>query len=92
LVEAGSPEFNKQWVSEENGVSVIVERIVKDEGKRGIVCIGPLAERLHLKVAFLYLKEQRLNPVIEPSVQYMESRGARIIRTWMKSNKNISFS
>ena len=42
LVEAGSSEFIKQWVSEGKGVSVIVKRIVEDEGKRGIVRIVPL--------------------------------------------------
>jgi DNA-binding transcriptional LysR family regulator len=54
LVEAGSSEFIKQWVSEGKGVSVIVKRIVEDEGKRGIVRIVPLAEKLYLEVAFLY--------------------------------------
>jgi LysR family transcriptional regulator, putative pyruvate carboxylase regulator len=81
LVEAGSSEFIKQWVSEGKGVSVIVKRIVEEEGKRGIVRIVPLAEKLHLKVAFLYLKEQRFSPPIKTFVQYMEGRGKRIIQT-----------
>jgi len=81
LVEAGSSEFIKQWVSEGKGVSVIVKRIVEDEGKRGIVRIVPLTEKLCLEVAFLYLKEQRFNPAIKTFVQYMEGRGRRIIKT-----------
>ena len=81
LVEAGSSEFIKQWVSEGKGVSVIVKRIVEDEGKRGIVRIVPLTEKLYLEVAFLYLKEQRFNPAIKTFVQYMEDRGRRIIKT-----------
>jgi DNA-binding transcriptional LysR family regulator len=81
LVEAGSSEFIKQWVSEGKGVSVIVKRIVEDEGKRGIVRIVPLTEKLYLKVAFLYLKEQRFNPAIKAFVKYMEGRGRRIINT-----------
>ena len=81
LVEAGSSEFIKQWVSEGKGVSVIVKRIVEDEGKRGIVRIVPLTEKLYLEVAFLYLKEQRFNPAIKTFIQYMEGRGRRIIKT-----------
>lgn len=81
LVEAGSSEFIKQWVSEGKGVSVIVKRIVEDEGKRGIVRIVPLTEKLCLEVVFLYLKEQRFNPAIKTFVQYMEDRGRRIIKT-----------
>jgi DNA-binding transcriptional LysR family regulator len=81
LVEAGSSEFIKQWVSEGKGVSVIVKRIVEDEGKRGIVRIVPLSKKLYLEVAFLYLKEQRFNPAIRTFVEYMEGRGRRIIET-----------
>ena len=81
LVEAGSSEFIKQWVSEGKGVSVIVKRIVEDEGKRGIVRIVPLIEKLYLEVAFLYLKEQRFNPAIKTFIQYMEGRGGGIIKT-----------
>jgi DNA-binding transcriptional LysR family regulator len=80
LVETGSSEFIKQWVSEGKGVSVIVKRIVEDEGKRGIVRIVPLTEKLCLEVAFLYLKEQRFNPAVKTFVQYMEDRGRRIIK------------
>jgi DNA-binding transcriptional LysR family regulator len=80
LVETGSSEFIKQWVSEGKGVSVIVKRIVEDEGKRGIVRIVPLTEKLYLEVAFLYLKEQRFNPAIKAFVQYMEDRGKRTIK------------
>ena len=81
LVEAGSSEFIKQWVSEGKGVSVIVKRIVEDEGKRGIVRIVPLTEKLYLEVAFIYLKEQRFNPAIKTFVQYTEGRGRRTIKT-----------
>jgi DNA-binding transcriptional LysR family regulator len=80
LVEAGSSEFIKQWVSEGKGVSVIVKRIVEDEGKRGIVRIVPLAEKLYLEVALLYPKEQRFNPAIKTFVHYMERRGRRMIK------------
>jgi hypothetical protein len=81
LVKAGRSEFIKQGVSERRGVSVIVKRIVEAEAKRGIVRIGPLAERLYLKVAFLYLKEERFNATLKTLVQYMEDRGRRIIKT-----------
>jgi DNA-binding transcriptional LysR family regulator len=81
LVEAGSSEFIKQWVSEGKGVSVIVKRIVEEEGRRGIVRIVPLTEKLYLEVSFLYLKEQRFNPAIKTFVQYMEGRGRRAIKT-----------
>jgi len=81
MVEAGSSEFIKQWVSEGKGVSVIVKRIVEDEAKRGIVRIVPLAEKLNLEVFFLYLKDQRFNPAIRTFVRYMEDRGRRLIKT-----------
>jgi len=63
------------------GISVIGRRIVEDEGKRGIVRIVPLAEKVYLRVAFLYLKEQRFNPAIKTFVQYREGRGRRMIKT-----------
>ncbi|MGQ9647774.1 MAG: LysR substrate-binding domain-containing protein [Thermodesulfobacteriota bacterium] len=81
MVEANSSEFIKQWVSEGRGVSVIVNRIVEDEGKRGTIRIVPLAEKLCLDVFFLYLKEQRLNPAIRTFVGYMEEKGRRIVKT-----------
>ena len=56
LMEAGSSEFIKQWVSEGKGVSVIVKRIVEDEEKRGIIKTVPLLEKLYLEVVLLYLK------------------------------------
>lgn len=80
LVEAGSSEFIKQWVSQGKGVSVIVERTVEDEKKRGILHVVPLKEKLYLEVAFLYLKEERFNPTIKTFVQYMENKGRKIIR------------
>jgi len=80
LVEAGSSEFIKQWVSEGKGVSVIVKRIAEDEEKRGLVHIVPLREKLYLEVAFLYLKEERFNPNIKTFVQYMENKGRKIIK------------
>jgi DNA-binding transcriptional LysR family regulator len=81
LVEAGSSEFIKQWVSEGKGVSVIVKRIAEDEEKRGLIHIVPLKEKLYLEVAFLYLKEERFNPNIKTFVQYMENKGRKIIKT-----------
>jgi DNA-binding transcriptional LysR family regulator len=42
LVEAGSSEFIKQWVSEGKGVSVIVKRLGEDEEKRGMIKMIPL--------------------------------------------------
>jgi len=81
LVEAGSSEFIKQWVSEGKGVSVIVKRTVEDERKRGIIHVVPLKEKLYLEVAFLYLKAERFNPRIKTFVQYMENKGRKMIRS-----------
>ena len=72
LIEAGSSEFIKQWVSEGKGVSVIVKRIVEEEEKRGILRTVPLSDKLYLEVAFLYLKKERSNPAIKTFVQYVE--------------------
>ena len=80
LVEAGSSEFIKQWVSQGKGVSVIVKRIVEDEKKRGIIHVVPLKEKLYLEVAFLYLKQERFNPVIKTFVNYMENKGRKMVR------------
>lgn len=74
LIEAGSSEFIKQWVSEGKGVSVIVQRLGEDEEKRGMIKMIPLLEKLYLEVAALYLKEERANPVIKAFIQYMESK------------------
>jgi DNA-binding transcriptional LysR family regulator len=80
LIEAGSSEFIKQWVSEGRGVSVIVKRIVEDEEKRGMIKTVPLVEKLYLEVAFLYLKEERFNPAIRTFVHFIEHKGAKIVK------------
>ena len=80
LIEAGSSEFIKQWVSEGKGVSVIVKRIVEEEEKRGILRTVPLSDKLYLEVAFLYLKKERSNPAIKTFVQYVENKGGKIIK------------
>jgi DNA-binding transcriptional LysR family regulator len=74
LIEAGSSEFIKQWVSEGKGISVIVKRLGEDEEKRGMIKVIPLQEKLHLEVAVLYLKEERANPAINAFIRYMEDK------------------
>jgi len=81
LMEAGSSEFIKQWVSEGKGVSVIVKRIVGDEEKRGIIKTVPLLEKLHLEVALLYLKEERANPAVKTFVNFIENQGKKLIKS-----------
>jgi DNA-binding transcriptional LysR family regulator len=81
LMEAGSSEFIKQWVSEGKGVSVIVKRIVEDEEKRGTIKTIPLSEKLYLEVALLYLKEERSNPAIKTFVQFIENKGKELIKS-----------
>ena len=80
LIEAGSSEFIKQWVSEGKGVSIIVKRIVEDEEKRGFVKTIPLLEKLCLEVEFLYLKEERSNPAIKTFIGYIENKGRGLIK------------
>jgi DNA-binding transcriptional LysR family regulator len=80
LIEAGSSEFIKQWVSEGKGVSVIVKRTVEDEEKRGMIKAVPLLEKLHLEVAFLYLKKERSNPAIKTFVYYIENKGRNLVK------------
>ena len=81
LMEAGSSEFIKQWVSEGKGVSVIVKRIVGDEEKREIIKTVPLLEKLHLEVALLYLKEERANPAVKTFVNFIENQGKKLIKS-----------
>jgi DNA-binding transcriptional LysR family regulator len=81
LMEAGSSEFIKQWVSEGKGVSVIVKRIVEDEEKRGIIKTVPLSEKLYLEVVLIYLKEERSNPAIKTFVHFIENRGKDFIKS-----------
>jgi DNA-binding transcriptional LysR family regulator len=81
LMEAGSSEFIKQWVSEGKGVSVIVKRIVEDEERRGIIKTVPLMEKLHLEVALLYLKEERANPAVKTFVNFIENQGKKLIKS-----------
>lgn len=79
LIEAGSSEFIKQWVSEGKGVSIIVKRTVEEEEKRGIIKTIPLLEKLYLEVAFLYLKEEKYNPAIRTFIQYVEKNGKSLL-------------
>ena len=74
LIEAGSSEFIKQWVSEGEGVSVIVKRLGEDEERRGMIKMIPLLEKLYFEVAVLYLKEERANPAIKAFIRYMENK------------------
>jgi DNA-binding transcriptional LysR family regulator len=74
LIEAGSSEFIKQWVSEGRGVSVVVKRLGKEEEERGMIKMIPLLEKLYLEVAVLYLKEEQANPVIKAFTQYVENK------------------
>jgi DNA-binding transcriptional LysR family regulator len=80
LIEAGSSEFIKQWVSEGKGVSVIVKRIVEEEEKREVIKTVPLMEKIVLEVAFLYLKEERSNPAIKTFVNYIDDKGRKIVK------------
>ena len=80
LIEAGSSEFIKQWVSEGKGVSVIVKRIVEEEEKREVIKTVPLMEKIVLEVALLYLKEERSNPAIKTFVNYIENKGRKIVK------------
>jgi len=75
LIEAGSSEFIKQWVSEGKGVSIFVKRIAEEEAKRGLIKIVPLKEKLYLKVNILFLKEEATNPMVETFVNYIAERG-----------------
>lgn len=81
LIEAGSSEFIKQWVSEGKGVSIIVKRAVEDEEKRGIIKTVPLSEDLHLQVAFLCLKETESNSVVKTFVNFIENQGKKLIKS-----------
>ena len=81
LIEAGSSEFIKQWVSAGKGVSIIVKRTVEDEERRKIIKTIPLLEKLYLQVAFLYLKEEKSNPVIKTFVNFIENQGRKLIKS-----------
>jgi DNA-binding transcriptional LysR family regulator len=74
LIETGSSEFIKQWVSEGKGVSVVVKRLGKEEEERGMIKMIPLLEKPYLEVAVLYLKEERANPVIKAFTRYIENK------------------
>ena len=81
LIEAGSSEFIKQWVSEGKGVSIIVKRTVEDEERRKIIKTIPLVEKLYLQVAFLYLKEEKFNPPIKTFINFIENQGRKLIKS-----------
>jgi DNA-binding transcriptional LysR family regulator len=79
LIEAGSSEFIKQWVSEGKGISIIVRRIAEEEARRGLIKMVSLDEKLDLQVVLLFLKEERANPVIKTFTHFIEERG----REWV---------
>ena len=81
LIEAGSSEFIKEWVSEGKGVSIIVKRTVEDEEKRGIIKTIPLLEKRYLEVAFLYLKEAKSNPAVKNFINFIQSQGRKLIKS-----------
>jgi len=75
LIEAGSSEFIKQWVSEGKGISIIVRRIAEEEARRGLIKMVSLDEKLYLQVVILFLKEERANPVIKTFTHFIEDKG-----------------
>ncbi|MBM4341712.1 MAG: LysR family transcriptional regulator [Deltaproteobacteria bacterium] len=75
LIETGSSEFIKQWVSEGKGISILVKRIAEEDAKRGMIKMVPLKEKLYLPVELLFLKEERANPVVKTFVCFIEERG-----------------
>ncbi|MBS3906805.1 MAG: LysR family transcriptional regulator [Syntrophaceae bacterium] len=79
LIEAGSSEFIKQWVSEGRGISIIARRIAEEEAERGLIKMVSLNEKLCLQVVLLFLKEERANPVIKTFTHFIEDRG----KEWM---------
>ena len=81
LIEAGSSEFIKQWVSEGKGVSIIVKRTVEDEEKRGIIKTIPMLEKLYLQVAFLYSKEAKSSPAVKNFINFVQNQGRKLIRS-----------
>jgi DNA-binding transcriptional LysR family regulator len=81
LIEAGSSEFIKEWVSEGKGVSIIVKRTVEDEEKRGMIKTIPMLEKLYLQAAFLYLKEAKSNPAIKNFINFIQNQGKKLIKS-----------
>ena len=79
LIQAGSSEFIKQWVSEGKGISILVKRIAEEEARRGLIKMVPLEEKIYLQVALLFLKEERANPVVKTFANYIAGRG----REWI---------
>jgi DNA-binding transcriptional LysR family regulator len=75
LIEAGSSEFIKQWVSEGKGISIIVRRIAEEEARRGLIKMVSLDEKLYLQVVLLFLREEQANPVIKTFTHFIEDRG-----------------
>ncbi len=75
IIEAGSSEFIKQWVSEGRGISVSVKRIAEEEARRGLIRMIPLKERLYLEVALLFLKKEANNPVVKNFANFIVERG-----------------
>ncbi len=74
IIEAGSSEFIKQWVSSGKGISIIVKRIAEEEAKRGLIKRIPLEENYFLEVALIYLKVERTNPVIKTFVKFIDEK------------------
>ncbi len=74
LIEAGSSEFIKQWVSEGKGISIIVRRIAEEEARRGLIKMVSLDEKLYLQVVLLFLREEQANPVIKTFTHFIEDR------------------
>ncbi len=74
LIEAGSSEFIKQWVSSNKGISIIVKRIAEEEARRGLIRRIPLVEKYFLEVVLLYLKGERTHPVIKAFSRFIEEK------------------
>lgn len=74
MIEAGSSEFIKQWVSSGKGISIIVKRIAEEEARRGLIKRIPLEEKYFLEVVLLYLKGEKANPAIKAFTRFIEDK------------------
>jgi DNA-binding transcriptional LysR family regulator len=71
LIEANNTEFIKEWVSQEKGVSILIERSIDDEDSAYLKTI-PLIEPLFLEVSVAYLKSKKHDPSVEAFIRYVK--------------------
>jgi DNA-binding transcriptional LysR family regulator len=76
LIEVKSTEFNKEWVAQGRGISILIKRAVQGEGDRCLK-VMPLEQPLFLEVSVIFLKSNKYDKTLQRFIEHIKDLKAR---------------